>query len=138
MKKTDKNSDMDTLNKVKSFFKVFKENVKEGAETVAETIKDKSAQAYVAGTELIEETNEKIHTYTDKISLEKEIKRLEKEKDYYVSMFGSLTLKHYIANGNLHKAFLSTEIIEETKEKYLEIEKKIKSLNRQLKKLKSE
>ena len=74
------------------------------------------------------------HRFLDKISLEKEIKRLEKEKDYYVSMFGSLTLKHYIANGNLHKAFLSTEIIEETKEKYLEIEKKLKSLNRQLKK----
>lgn len=138
MKKSNKNSDMDTLNKVKSFFKVFTENVKEGAETVAETIKDKSAQAYVASTELIEETNEKIHNYTDKISLEKDIKRLEKEKDYYVLMFGSLTLKHYLKNGNLHKAFLSTEIIEETKNKYLEIERSLKTLKSQLKKLKTE
>lgn len=74
MKKSNKNSDMDTLNKVKSFFKVFTENVKEGAETVAETIKDKSAQAYVASTELIEEQTRKFTIILIKFLLKKILK----------------------------------------------------------------
>lgn len=138
MKKDSKNKDLDTLHKVKSFFKGLTENVKEGAETVAETIKDKSAQAYVAGSEIIEEANEKIHNYTDKVALEKEIKKLEKEKETQVTVFGELTLNHYLKNDNLHKTFLSTEKVEGTKNKYLEIEKNLKSLNKQLKKLKNE
>lgn len=133
---TKKKQDISGMQKLKSFFNSVAENVKEGAEVVTEKIKDNSAKVYVAGSELIEETNERIHKYSDKVSIEKEIKNIKAKQELIVKQFGAVTLKHYITNGSLHKAFLTNETIEKLVEEYKINTKDLKSLERKLKSLK--
>ncbi|WP_339888320.1 hypothetical protein [uncultured Flavobacterium sp.] len=125
-----------TLDTLKNFFENVTENVKEGATLVTEKIKDNSAKVYVASAELVEEANEKIHQYSDKVSLQKEQKRIEARQTEIVSEFGAITLSHYIKSGNLHKAFLTNKSVEDVVNEYksnekvlIAIEKKIKKLN---------
>lgn len=123
------------LKSIKSFFETVSENVIEGASIVTEKIKDNSAKAYVAGSELVEETNEKIHKYTDKISLEKEQKRLENRQEKISNEFGKITLAHYLKNDSLHKAFLNQKGIESLVTAYKANEKELVAIDKKLKKI---
>ena len=130
----------------KGFFKTLKENVTgkiedvsenvaEGATFVSEKVKETTAKAYVAGAEFVEETNEKIHQFTDKQSLLKEKKRLEEEQDELTSKFGEITLMHYLKNDSLHKTFLNTIAVNNLVLEYKTTEKQLISVNKALKKL---
>ena len=135
-KSTKKNNDStSTVDKLKSFFESVTENVKEGASIVSEKIKDNSAKAYVASAELVEEANEKIHVYTDKISLQSELKKLETRQIEISNEFGALTLEHYVEIGTLHKAFLSKKAIEDLVNEYKFNNKDIISITKKIKKL---
>lgn len=111
------------------------ENVAEGATFVSEKVKETTAKAYVAGAEFVEETNEKIHQFTDKQSLLKEKKRLEEEQDELTSKFGEITLMHYLKNDSLHKTFLNTIAVNNLVLEYKTTEKQLISVNKALKKL---
>ena len=130
-KSTKKNNDStSTVDKLKSFFESVTENVKEGASIVSEKIKDNSAKAYVASA-----ANEKIHVYTDKISLQSELKKLETRQIEISNEFGALTLEHYVEIGTLHKAFLSKKAIEDLVNEYKFNNKDIISITKKIKKL---
>ncbi len=111
------------------------ENVVEGASFVTEKVKETTAKAYVAGTELVEDANEKIHQFTDKQSLNKEKHKLEEAQEELKHSFGSLTLENYLKNDNLNKSFLTTKKVQDVVEAYKEnsiqlikIKKAIKNL----------
>ena len=89
----------------------------------------------MAGAEFVEETNEKIHQFTDKQSLLKEKKRLEEEQDELTSKFGEITLMHYLKNDSLHKTFLNTIAVNNLVLEYKTTEKQLISVNKALKKL---
>lgn len=124
------------LASIKNFFETVSENVIEGATLVTEKIKDNSAKAYVAGSELVEEANEKIHNYTDKISLEKEQKRIEGRQVSISNEFGKLTLAHYLKNDSLHKAFLNQKGIESLVEEHKANQKELNAIAKKLKNIK--
>ncbi|WP_445736444.1 hypothetical protein [Mariniflexile sp.] len=111
------------------------ENVAEGASFVTEKVKETTAKAYVAGAELVEDANEKIHQFTDKQSLNKEKHRLEDAQSELTSKFGKLTLEHYLKNDSLHKTFLNTKAVETLVLEYKANEKQIKNVEKALKKL---
>ena len=130
----------------KSFFKTLienvtgkledvSENVAEGATFVSEKVKETTAKAYVAGTEFVEEANEKIHQFTDKQSLLKEKKRLEEGQAELTSKFGEITLMHYLKNDSLHKTFLNTNAVNDLVLEYKDSEKQLTSVKKALKKL---
>lgn len=123
------------VDKLKSFFGSVIENVKEGASIVTEKIKDNSAKAYVAGAELVEEANDKIHVYTDKITLQSNLKKLEARQVEISNEFGAITLEHYAEIGTLHKAFLSKKAIEDLVNEYKFNQKDIISITKKIKKL---
>ncbi len=111
------------------------ENVAEGASFVSEKVKETTAKAYVAGAEFVEETNEKIHQFTDKQSLLKEKKRLEEEQAELTSNFGEITLMHYLKNDSLHKTFLNTKAVNDLVLEYKASDKQLISVKKALKKL---
>lgn len=123
------------LSTIKNFFETVSENVLEGATLVTEKIKDNSAKAYVAGSELVEEANERIHKYTDKISLEKEQKRLESQQLMLSNKFGALTLAHYLKNDSLRKTFLGQKSIDSIVEEYKANQQDLIAIEKKLKKL---
>lgn len=134
-KKQNNDKSQSTIDSLKNFFGNVAENVKEGATLVTESIKDNSAKAYVAGSELVEEANEKIHQYSDKISLQKEQKNIETRQTEIVSEFGAITLEHYIKSGNLHKAFLTNKSVEDMVNEYKSNEKILVAIAKKIKKL---
>ena len=73
--KTEKNISKEEKSKKKGLFSRLvgsvAENVKEGASFVGEKVAETSAKAYEAGTELVHETSDKIHDFTEKQSLQK-------------------------------------------------------------------
>lgn len=136
-KDTTKNTESkSTIDSLKDFFGSVTENVKEGVELVTEKIKDNSAKVYVAGTEIVEEANDRIHQYSDKISLEKELKRLESRQSKLINEFGAITLPHYVKNETLHKAFLTTKIVEDVVNEFKSNTKDINAVVKKLKKFK--
>ena len=134
-KKQNNDKSQSTIDSLKNFFGNVAENVKEGATLVTESIKDNSAKAYVAGSELVEEANEKIHQYSDKISLQKEQKNIETRQTEIVSEFGAITITHYIESGNLHKAFLTNKSVEDMVNEYKSNEKILVAIAKKIKKL---
>ena len=113
------------------------ENVTEGASFITEKVKETTAKAYVAGSELVEEANEKIHQFTDKQSLLKDKKRIEDDQTELVLNFGKVTLQHYLKNDSLYKTFLNSEKVTAIVNAYKANEKKLKSIDKELKKLES-
>ena len=98
-------------------------------------MKETTAKAYVAGTELVEDANEKIHQFTDKQSLNKEKHKLEEAQEELKHSFGALTLENYLKNDNLNKSFLTTKKVQDVVKAYKEnsvqlikIKKAIKNL----------
>lgn len=130
-----KDTSSSPLKSIKNFFENVTENVIEGATLVSEKIKDNSAKAYVAGSELVEEANEKIHNYSDKVSIEKEQKRLNTRQISLSNQFGATTLAHYLKNDSLHKTFLNQKAIENLVNEYKANHKDLVSLEKKLKKL---
>ncbi|SDZ94405.1 hypothetical protein SAMN05443667_101381 [Flavobacterium gillisiae] len=135
-KKTSDKKSTSAFDSIKNFIENVTENVIEGTTVVTDKIKDSSAKAYVASAELAEEASQRIHLYTDKVSLQKEEKSIiERQKEITVD-FGGKSLAHYIKTDTLHKPFLNTAEIATLVEEYkgnqknlISIEKKIKKLN---------
>ncbi len=134
--KTENKVTSSKIDSLKSILGNVAENVIEGATLVTEKIKGKSAEVYVAGTELVEDANEKIHQFSDRVFLQKEHKRIENRQKEIVAKFGEETLRHYIKNESLHKAFLTTKIVDDLVNEHklnnknlIAIERKIKKIN---------
>jgi hypothetical protein len=130
MKKSKKNKGI-----FQKFIDNVTENVKEGASFVGEKVAETSAKAYVASSELVSETSEKIHEFTEKQALQKAEKKYIIRKKELELKFGELTLAHYLTNDSLHKSFLSTKTIRQIVDEYEENEKHIKEISIELKKL---
>jgi hypothetical protein len=135
-KKNSEKKSTSAFDSIKNFLGNVTDNVIEGTAVVTEKIKDSSAKAYVASTEIVEEANQRIHSYTDKISLQKEEKNIEERQQEIIFAFGEKTLKQYIKTDTVHKPFLtSTEmtiLVDEFKgneKNLLSIAKKLKKLN---------
>jgi hypothetical protein len=135
-KKTSDKKSTSAFDSLKNFIGTVTENVIEGTAVVTEKIKDSSAKAYVASAELAEEASQRIHLYTDKVSLQKEEKSIQERQKEIIFEFGEKTLIHYIKTDTLHKPFLNTTevgaLVEEFKanqKNLISIEKKIKKLN---------
>lgn len=112
---------------LKKWFGTVSDNVKEGASFVGEKVAETSAKAYIASSELVSETSEKIHDYTEKQELHKEEKKLLERQQLLTFSFGEHTLAHYLKNDSLHKTYLNTTavaaIVEEYKANVTRIEK---------------
>ncbi len=111
------------------------ENVKEGALLVGEKVTETSAKAYVASTELVTETSEKIHEYTEKQTLLKEEKIILEQQQQLKLSFGDISLNHYLINDSLHKSFLTTKAVKVLVEKYKSNEKRIVAIHKEIKKI---
>lgn len=134
-KNTPTENKVSNLDKMKNFFGTVTENVIEGATIVTEAIKDNSAKAYVASAEIVEDANDKIHTYSDKILLQKEIKNIESRQVQLMNEFGAITIEHYVNSDSLHKAFLTTKVVNTIVEEYKENKSKIVLIEKKLKKI---
>jgi hypothetical protein len=113
----------------------FAGNVKEGAIFVGEKVAETSAKAYVAGTEIVHETSDKIHDFTEKQALHKEEHKIEERQTTLTHAFGQLCLAQYLESGSLPKSFLTTKpidtVVAEYKantERLLEIETELENL----------
>lgn len=120
---------------IKNFIGNVTDNVIEGTAVVTEKIKDSSAKAYVASAEIVEEANQRIHSYTDKMSLQKEEKNIEERQQEIIFNFGEKTLKHYIKTDTVHKPFLTTIQINSLVDEYKGNVKNLVSIEKKLKKL---
>ncbi len=132
--------------KGKGFFqKLFKnvtENVGEGANLVGEKVAEvgekvaeTSAKAYVAGSELVTETSDKIHDFTERQALQKEENKVVERQNELKFEFGQLTLDHYLKNDSLRRTFLTTKAVEAIVEEFQANKKRMKSIAKAIKKL---
>ena len=123
----------------KGFFKKLLDNVtgnvKEGASFVGEKVAETSAKAYVAGSELVSETSEKIHDFTEKQTLHKEEHKLEAKQVQLKHKFGVIAFDHYLKNDSLHKPFLTSQPVIEIVEEFKVNESRMKTITKELKKL---
>jgi tRNA U54 and U55 pseudouridine synthase Pus10 len=119
----------------KGFFKKVLDNITEGATVVSEKVKEASAKAYVAGSEIASETSEKIHEFTEKQALHKEEKNINDKQEDLKYMFGKLTLEHYLKNDSLHKSFLTTKAVGDIVENFKANQKRLKAIAKELKTL---
>jgi|GEM_PF-5484947 len=111
------------------------EKVAEGALFVGEKVAETSAKAYVAGSDLVAETSDKIHDFTDKQMLNKEEHKLEARQKELKDKFGDLSLGHYLKNESLHKPFLTSQPISEIIDEFKANEKRMKVIIKEIKKL---
>lgn len=120
----------------KGFFKKLienvTENVVEGAAFVSEKVIETSAKAYEAGSELVAETSEKIHDFTTKQAMQKELNRLTKRQKELVSVFGKSTLEYYLKNDAVKKSFLTTQKMSSLVEEYTSNSTKMEKLENEL------
>ena len=137
--KTEKNISKEEKSKKKGLFSRLvgsvAENVKEGASFVGEKVAETSAKAYEAGTELVHETSDKIHDFTEKQSLQKEEDKIEDRQKTLKYAFGELTLTHYLEADSLHKAFLSTKPVEEIVSEYKANQKRMRAIRKEMKEI---
>ena len=137
-KQTSKNNKSgSTLDSLKNFIENVTDNVIEGATLVSEKIKDNSAKAFVAGSELVDEASQRIHDYSDKVSLQKEEKKITERQSEIVYSFGEKTLNQYLSKDNVQKAFLTTKAVQELVTEYNGNLKNLNSIEKKLKKLNS-
>lgn len=129
----------DTSEKKKNIFQrvlgEVADNVKEGATFVGEKVAETSAKAYVASTEFVADTSDKIHDFTEKQGLHKEEKQIHERQQTIKFAFGEQTLAHYLKNGSLHKQFLTTQAVNDLVEEFKSNEKRLKSIDKEIKKL---
>lgn len=129
---------MKTNKKEKGFIKKLidnvAENVKEGATYVGGKVAETSAKAFVASSDLVSDTSEKIHDFTEKQALQKDEKKILAIQENLKLKFGELTLAHYLENDSLHKSFLTTKGINDLVEEFKANEKRIKEIGKEIKK----
>ncbi len=130
---------MKTEKKGKGYFKKLlndvTDNVKEGATFLGEQIAEKTAKAYVASSELVSETSEKIHEFSEKQTLQKNEKKILARQEEIKYEFGELALAHYLATDTLHKSFLTTKAISSLVEEFMANEKEVEIMQSEIKKL---
>lgn len=123
----------------KGFFKKLiddvSSNVKEGASFIGEKVAETSAKAYVAGSELVSETSEKIHEFTEKQTLHKEEDKIEKRQAKIKHEFGIIAFDHYVENGTLHKPFLTSAPIQSLVDEYTANSTRLAEITKELKTL---
>lgn len=116
-----------------------KENISEGTKIISEkssevldVVKEKSGEAYKAGSIAIGAVNEKVHDFTEKQKLQKEEKEAEEKRDVLIYNFGLVVLEEYLESGSVHKRFLTksavNDMVEEIKaldSRLFQIEKKL-------------
>ncbi|NBC58390.1 MAG: hypothetical protein GVY05_08935 [Bacteroidetes bacterium] len=117
------------------FLKSVTENLSEGTNFISGKVKDLTAKAYVAGSEALDDTSEKIHDYTEKQSLLKEKGDLEQQQEEMTQDFGDIALKYYLKEGNLHKPFFNKDEVNKLIESFTNNAKRIKALEKQIKKI---
>lgn len=113
------------------------DNVKEGASFVGEKVAEGSAKAFVAGSEIVTETSEKIHDFTEKQSLQKEQHRLEERQIELKHLFGVVAFDHYLEKETLHKPFLTSTPISEILTEFKANENRLKVIAKEIHKLKN-
>ena len=137
-KQTSKNNKSgSTLDSLKNFIENVTDNVIEGATLVSEKIKDNSAKAFVAGSELVDEASQRIHDYSDKVSLQKEEKNITVRQSEIIFEFGEKTLNQYLKKDSVQKAFLTTKAVQDLVTEYNGNLKNLNSIEKKLKKLNS-
>lgn len=134
-KKTSDKKSISAFDSLKNFIGNVTDNVIEGTAVVTDKIKDSSAKAYVASAELAEEASQRIHLYTDKVSLQKEEKSIQERQKEITFEFGEKSLAHYIKTDTLHKPFLNTTEVASLVEEFKANQKNIVSIEKKLKKL---
>lgn len=130
---------MKTKNKEKGFIKKLfndvTENVREGASFVGKKVAETSAKAFVSSSELVAETSDKIHEFSEKQALQKSEKKIMERQEELKFIFGELTLEHYLANDSLHKPFLTSKAVSNVVEEYKENEKRVNDIIKAIGKL---
>lgn len=106
----------DTTSEEKGFFKKFIDdvttNVKEGAAFVGDKVAETSAKAYVAGSELVSETSDKIHDFTEKQTLHKEEEKIAARQIKIKQEFGVMAFDQYLETKALEETFLNTDAVQ--------------------------
>lgn len=110
------------------------ENVKEGASFVGKKVAETSAKAFVASSDLVNETSEKIHEFTEKQAFQKNEKKILERQEELKFSFGEKTLAHYLTNDSLHKAYLTTKAVNDIVIEFKENEKRLKEIASEIKK----
>lgn len=116
-----------------------KENISEGTKVlgdksfeVIEIVKEKSGEVYKAGSHAVESVNEKVHDFTEKQKLQKELRGSIELREELILEFGELVFAEYTKNGTVYKRFLTqkktSKIIEEIKI----LDSNIKSIDQKL------
>lgn len=136
--KNKKTSKENSPKKDKGIFNKIIDNITEGASVVGEKVKESTAKVYVAGSEIVSDTSDKIHQFTEKQNLQKEEKDFIKDQEELTYLFGKLTLEHYLKNDSLHKSFLTTKAVSEIVDSFKANEKKLKSIRKELKTLENQ
>jgi hypothetical protein len=127
--------------KISSFFKEFKENVTEGAKTLAslssevfEDAKEKAEEWYEIGSEKFEHASGVVQSYVDRFKSEKAMKQLIREKEELTSILGDAVFHEFKKNGTVSKRFLTTKKSQELISSIEEIDKQILKLGKELEK----
>ena len=94
-----------------------------------------SAKAYVAGTEIVHETSEKIHDFTEKQALHKEENKIEERQITLTHAFGQLCLAQYLESDSLPKSFLTKKNIETIVAEYKENSNRLVEIQEELNQL---
>ena len=130
---------------LETFFKDSADNVKEitkniaeGASLVSEKVKETASKAFDAGSQVVEETTEKIQHYTETRSLNKELESVETRQDEIALTFGKTAITQYIKEDSLHKSFLTTKKVDDMVVEFKGNEKLIKKLKKEIKKLENQ
>ncbi|MBO0592465.1 hypothetical protein I2486_13745 [Cellulophaga sp. E16_2] len=109
------------------------DNVREGATFVGGKVAETSAKAYVTGTEIVHDTSEKIHDFTEKQSLHKEEDKIEERQNTLTLAFGQLCLTQYLETESLHKPFLTADAINGIVTEYKSNAKRMITIQKELK-----
>jgi len=125
----------DVTTNVKEGASLVGEKVAEGASFVGEKVAETSAKAYVAGSEIVSDTSEKIHDFTEKQTLHKEEDKIEKRQKELTAIFGELAMNFFIEKEALNKAFLTTEEVVKVTEEHKTNRERLTEITKELKKL---
>ena len=138
-KKTNKKGFLETFIKDSTeSVKDISKNIADGASLVGEKVKETATKAFNVGSQVVEETGEKIQHYTETRSLNKELELVESRQNEIALAFGKATLAHYLKEDSLHKSFLTTKKVDDLVVEFISNEKQIKKLKKDIKKLENQ
>ncbi|MEA1876760.1 MAG: hypothetical protein U9N86_07835 [Bacteroidota bacterium] len=112
----DKETNRELLGKI---FDNVKENIVDGSKVIQKEsaavlgkVKEKSSEAYDAGTGAVETITGKVQDYSIQQKLQKEQSKLEQRKEDLLKQFGEITYKEYAKNGVISKRLLTTKKVD--------------------------